>query len=111
MLWDVAKNLIGRMNYVDCMIYLWNHDKTRMIQKASYGPKGDPHAISSKIFDVLPGQGIVGHVMKIEGATIGPRYKRGSRYRVDDISRLSELCVPIIHNNELIGIIDSEHPG
>src|SRR6476660_1782929 len=33
-----------------------------------------------------------------------------SRYRVDDISRLSELCIPIIHNNELVGIIDSEHP-
>ena len=28
------------------------------------------------------------------------------RYRVDDMNRLSELCVPIIHNDELIGIID-----
>ena len=47
-LWDVAKNLIGRMNYVDCMIYLWNKDKTKMVQKASYGPKGDPQAIIIK---------------------------------------------------------------
>ena len=23
-LWDVAKNLIGRMNYEDCIIYMWN---------------------------------------------------------------------------------------
>jgi sensor histidine kinase YesM len=29
---------------------------------------------------------------------------------VDDMNRLSELCVPIIHDDELIGIIDSEHP-
>src|SRR4030095_6515995 len=41
-LWDVAQNLIGRMNYKDCMIYLWNEDKTKMVQKASFGPKGNP---------------------------------------------------------------------
>ena len=62
-LWDVTENLIGRMNYEDCMIYLWNDDKTKMIQKAAYGPKGKPEFISSQVFEVLPGQGIVGHVM------------------------------------------------
>jgi putative methionine-R-sulfoxide reductase with GAF domain len=109
-LWDVAKNLIGRMNYLDCMIYLWDHDKTKMVQKASYGPKGNPQAITSKIFDVLPGQGIVGHVIKSKEPILICDTRLDARYRVDDISRLSELCVPIIHNNELIGIIDSEHP-
>jgi ligand-binding sensor domain-containing protein/putative methionine-R-sulfoxide reductase with GAF domain len=108
-LWDVAKNLIGRMNYVDCMIYLWNDDKTKMIQKASYGPKGNPQAIMDKVFDVAPGQGVVGHVMKSREALLIPDTSKDRRYRVDDIKRLSELCVPIIHNNELIGIIDSEH--
>ena len=74
-LWDVAKNLIGRMNYVDCMIYLWNKDKTKMVQKASYGPKGDPQAINSSVFDVSPGQGIVRTCNKDQGAFIDPRYK------------------------------------
>ena len=32
-----------------------------------------------------------------------------NRYRVDEEFRLSEICVPIIHNDELMGIIDSEH--
>ena len=108
-LWDVTKNLIGRMNYVDCMIYLWNKDKTRMVQKASYGPKGDPKAINENVFDVSPGQGIVGHVMQTKEPLLIPDTRWDRRYRVDDIMRLSELCVPIIHNNELIGIIDSEH--
>lgn len=108
-LWDVARNLIGRMNYVDCMIYLWNKDKTKMIQKASYGPKGDPQAINESEFDVEPGQGVVGHVMKTKEPLLIKDTRLDTRYRVDDISRLSELCVPIIHNNELIGIIDSEH--
>ena len=35
--------------------------------------------------------------------------RKDKRYRVDDQFRLSEVTVPIIHNNELLGIIDSEH--
>jgi ligand-binding sensor domain-containing protein/putative methionine-R-sulfoxide reductase with GAF domain len=109
-LWDVAKNLIGRMNYQDCMIYLWNEDKTRLVQKASFGAKGSPAAIREKVFDVLPGQGVVGHVMLTREPLLISNTREDDRYRVDDIARLSEACVPIIHNNELIGVIDSEHP-
>jgi len=110
-LWDVTKNLIGRMNYVDCIIYVWNEDRTKMIQKAAYGPKGDPKAISAQLFDVSPGQGVVGHVMKTREPLLVPDTRWDRRYRVDDTVRLSEICVPIIHNDELIGIIDSEHPN
>lgn len=108
-LWDVAGHLIGRMNYVDCMIYLWNEDKTKMVQKAAYGPKGKPEYISSQIFDVLPGQGVVGHVINTMQPVLIRDTRKDNRYRVDEAFRLSEICVPIIHNNELLGIIDSEH--
>ena len=108
-LWDVAKSLIGRMGYVDCMIYLWNEDKTKMIQKAGLGPKGSPEAIASQIFDVVPGQGVVGYVMETLQPVLIPDTRKDSRYRMDEMFRLSEICVPIIHNGELVGIIDSEH--
>src|SRR6185436_11027746 len=112
-LWDVAGNLIGRMNYVDCIIYMWNEDKRKMVQKAAYGPKGKPEYISAQLFDVLPGQGIVGHVMQTKHPILVHDTRTDSRYRIDDEFRLSEICVPIIHNDELLGIIDSEHhmPG
>jgi ligand-binding sensor domain-containing protein/putative methionine-R-sulfoxide reductase with GAF domain len=108
-LWDVANNLISRMNYVDCMLYLWNDDKTKMIQKAAYGPKGKPELISASAFDVEPGQGIVGHVVATSQPILIEDTRKDPRYRVDDAFRLSEICVPIIHNGELLGIIDSEH--
>jgi sensor histidine kinase YesM len=38
-----------------------------------------------------------------------PDTRKDPRYRVDEMVRLCELCVPIIRDNELIGIIDSEH--
>jgi putative methionine-R-sulfoxide reductase with GAF domain len=108
-LWDVTNNLIGRMNYEDCMIYLWNEGKTKMIQKAAYGPKGNPEMISEQVFDVLPGQGIVGQVMQTRQPLLVNDTRLDHRYRVDDEFRLSEVCVPIIHDDELMGILDSEH--
>ena len=112
-LWDVAANLIGRMNYEDCIIYLWNKDRTRMVQKAAWGPKGKPELISADGFEVAPGQGIVGHVIETRQPLLVNDTRKDERYRVDDEFRLSEVAVPIIHNDELLGVIDSEHsvPG
>lgn len=108
-LWDVTNNLMSRMNYEDCVIYLWNEDKTKMVQKAAYGPKGKPEIISANVFEVKPGQGIVGHVIQSRQPLLINDTRLDSRYRVDDEFRLSEVCVPIIHNDELLGTIDSEH--
>jgi putative methionine-R-sulfoxide reductase with GAF domain len=112
-LWDVTSNLISKLDYVDCMIYLWNKDKTKMVQKAAFGPKGKPEFITEQVFEVLPGQGIVGHVIETRQPVLVNDTRIDRRYRVDDEFRLSEICVPILHNGELMGILDSEHyePG
>ncbi|HMH22861.1 MAG TPA: histidine kinase [Puia sp.] len=108
-LWDVAWNLIGRMGYEDCMIYMWNEDKTKMMQKAGHGPKGTPEALARRVFDVFPGQGVVGHVMITNEPVVVTDTRIDKRYRADEMFRLSEICVPIKYNGELLGIIDSEH--
>ncbi len=109
-LWDVAKNLIGRLGFVDCMVYLWNSDKTKMVQKAGFGPKDSIEEINKLPFDVLPGQGLVGYVMQTKEPLLIADTSKDDRYRSDDLIRLSEITVPIIYNKQLIGIIDSEHP-
>jgi two-component system, LytTR family, sensor kinase len=108
-LWDTAKNLIGRIGFVDCMIYLWNSDKTKMIQKAGFGPKGSVEEINKQYFDVLPGQGVVGYVMQTKEAVLISDTSKDSRYRADEMVRLSEISVPVMYNNELLGVIDCEH--
>jgi putative methionine-R-sulfoxide reductase with GAF domain len=108
-LWDVAANLIGRMKYVDCIIYMWNKDRTKMVQKAAYGPKGKPELITEQVFEVAPGEGLVGHTVQTRLPIIVNDTRKDSRYRVDDAFRLSEICVPIIHNGEILGVLDSEH--
>ncbi len=109
-LWDVAKNLIGQLGFVDCMIYLWNADKTKMLQRAGHGPKDTEEEINAQAFDVEIGQGVVGYVMQTKEAVLIADTSKDSRYRPDDIVRLSEITVPIIYDNELIGVLDSEHP-
>ena len=108
-MWDVAKNLIGKLGFVDCMIYLWNADKTKMIQVSGYGPKGSPEQIIKRPFDILPGQGVIGYVIQNKEAVIIPDTSIDERYRMDEIFRLSEITVPVKYNDELLGIIDSEH--
>lgn len=108
-LWDVAKNLIGRLGFEDCMIYLWNEDKTKMTQRAGHGPKGTAEDIVNSHFDVIGGQGLVGYVMQTKEPVLVPDTTKDNRYRVDDINRLSEITVPVIYDDELIGVIDSEH--
>ncbi len=108
-LWDVAKNLISKLGFVDCIIYLWNADKTMLVQKAGYGTKGSIEDLKNKRFEVAPGSGIVGTVAQSGTALVIPDTSLDERYIVDDEERLSEICVPIKYNDEILGVIDSEH--
>ena len=108
-LWDVAKNLIGKLEFIDCIIYLWNNDKTKLQRKAGYGEKGSLERINSQYFDVIPGQGVVGYVCQTKQPLLIPDTNKDPRYKLDDKHRLSELAVPIIYNDELMGVIDTEH--
>ena len=38
-LWDLAKNYISKLGFVDCVIYLVDQPKQVLVQKAAYGPK------------------------------------------------------------------------
>ena len=83
--------------------------KQKWYKKAGFGPKGSAQEIFEQPFDVLPGQGVVGYVMETKEAVLISDTSKDSRYRPDEMTRLSEITVPVIYNNELVGVIDSEH--
>lgn len=56
------------------------------------------------------GNGIVGTVALTGKPLLIADTSKDERYVVDDVARLSELAVPILHENKVIGVIDSEHP-
>ena len=109
-LWDVARNLIGELNFYDCVIYLWNEDKTKLVKQAGFGSNEFMKDYEKEIPDVAPGQNVVGDVIIskepiiIKNVFIIDKYKEKYPYRA------SIVAVPILFNNDLIGVIDSEHP-
>ena len=109
-LWDVAKNCISRLGLVDCVIYLVDTKRNVLVQKAAYGGKNPEHFQIQDPIEIPLGKGIVGSVAQSGVAEIVNDTSRDPRYIVDDEARSSELAVPLIVQNKVIGVIDTEHP-
>ena len=109
-LWDVAKNCVARLGFVDCVIYLIDPKRSVLIQKAAYGPKNPEHFVIDEPLEITVGEGIVGAVAQSGIAEIISDTSLDPRYIVDDAQRFSEIAVPLIHQENVIGVIDSEHP-
>ena len=107
--WDIARNCISQLQFEDCVVYLLDEKTNRLVQKAAYGPKNPKgHEIINPI-EIELGNGIVGTVAKTGKMLLINDTSKDNRYIVDDERRFSELSVPILHDNKVIGVIDSEH--
>lgn len=107
--WEITKNTIGLLGFEDCVIYLLDKEKNELNQIAAYGAKiSSENEILNEISIPL-GKGIVGSVAKTGIPEIVSDTSKDKRYIVDDKTRLSEIAVPIIDHDEIIGVIDSEH--
>ncbi len=109
-LWDLAKNCISRLGFVDCVVYLLDEARGLLVQKAALGPKNPQRYEILDPMEIPLGQGITGHVALTGQAEIISDTSADPRYIVDDEARLSELCVPIKADGRVLGLIDSEHP-
>ncbi|MDN5202717.1 histidine kinase [Fulvivirgaceae bacterium BMA10] len=108
--WDLAKNCISKLGFIDCVVYLVNEDTGMLEQKAAYGPKNPKDYTIYRPMDIPIGQGIVGYVARYGKPEIVKDTSKDERYIVDDEVRLSEIAVPITYKKKVLGVIDSEHP-
>lgn len=124
---DITQSILGRLDIIDvsviltkkiadyletddCVIYKVNHLEKKVEQIFAIGDKIDE---SGEIINRLKfniGEGIVGTVAKTGVSEIIFDVSKDTRYITDIASNLSELTVPIIVNNKVIAVIDSEHP-
>ncbi len=109
-LWDLAKNCISQLGFVDCVVYLIDENKAALIQIAAYGPKNPKDFHLHQPINIPLGEGITGHVAKTGQPIIVGDTSNDNRYIIDDATRFSEIAVPIIYENKVLGVIDSEHP-
>lgn len=110
-LWEVANEVVARLDLEDCVIYLLDPAAGHLVQRAAHGPKnlGDRRILDP--ITIPLGQGIVGSVAATGRAERVADTRRDGRYITDDAARLSELAVPIRLPGEdrVVGVIDSEH--
>jgi ligand-binding sensor domain-containing protein/putative methionine-R-sulfoxide reductase with GAF domain len=107
--WDIARNCISHLHFEDCVVYLLDKEKNKLVQKAAYGPKNIKGNEITNPLEIEMGQGIVGTAAATKRPLIIPDTTKDPRYIVDDYRRFSELSVPILHEGRVIGVVDSEH--
>lgn len=106
--WDIVKNCISQLGLEDCVLYHVEHGK--LVQKAAFGHKGN--GAEQKVLTPITlaiGEGIVGTVARTGKYELVGDTSLDHRYIVDDMSRSSELAVPIIIDKRVIGVLDSEN--
>lgn len=108
--WDIARNCISKLHFEDCVVYLLDKDSQKLVQKAAYGPKSPKEYEILNPIEIPVGEGIVGTAAATGQPQIIADTSKDKRYIVDDQARFSELAVPILHEGQVIGVIDSEHP-
>lgn len=108
--WDLAKNCISRLGFVDCVVYKIDYERKVLVQKAAYGPKNPRSYELLQPIEIPVGLGITGAVAASGNPELIPDTSKDARYVVDDEVRLSEIAVPIIQDDRVWGVIDCEHP-
>lgn len=108
--WYVAQNVVGKLGFIDCVIYQADEDQSVLTQVAAWGEK-NPFGRSIVNPLVIPfGRGITGQVAQSRQPIIVDDLLKDVNYIADTEPARSEICVPLICGGRVAGVIDSEHP-
>lgn len=110
LLWYVAQNVVGKLNFVDCVIYTSDADETVLTQAAAMGAKNPFGRSIVNPLKIPFGEGITGRVARTREAIVVDDLLEDVSYISDTEPARSEICVPMIFNDRVVGVIDSEHP-
>ncbi len=107
--WALTDAAIQAYQLPDCVTYLVNADGQSLTQVAAYGAKIKLGQALEYAITLRVDQGIVGSVAMSRRAVRVDDSRLDPRYVCDDAHRLSELAVPIVHQDSLYGVLDMEH--
>ncbi len=106
---EITNSIAHYLNTEDCVIYIVDQEKEIVEQIAAYGEKIANDGVIINKMAIPIGEGIVGAVAKTGKPELIANTDLDKRYVADTIKRHSELVVPILSDDKVIGIIDSEH--
>ena len=110
LVWYVAREVVGKLGFDDCVIYLVTPSKDTLRQVAAIGVKNPQGDLIINALEIPIGQGITGNVALSKQAIIVDDLSADERYIPDIEPALSEICVPLMIDEEVVGVIDCEDP-
>lgn len=108
--WYVAQNVVGQLGFVDCVIYEADMQQTTLMQVAAWGEKNPYGRAIVNPLQIPFGEGITGQVAEKGKPMIIDDLLANQNYIPDTTPARSEICVPIVIRDRVLGVIDSEHP-
>ena len=105
----VISEAIEKLGYKDFVIYLYRKRENALVQAKVFQKKISPNESLKEPLVLKPGEGIVGYVFSSGVGEIIPNTSLDERYVADLSNQKSEITIPIIIGEEVIGVIDSEH--
>lgn len=104
-----ANEVVGRMGFEDCVIYLWDETREVLVQQSAFGHKDSGHGVVQNALVLKLGEGVVGRAAQFRQTQVVNDLSLDASYVMDVQKAASELAIPIIHLDQLIGVIDSEN--
>lgn len=105
--WTVCEYTGRELNLGDCVVYLPTRDDV-LVQTAAWGPKRGAERMLESRLRLPIGRGIVGECALLLRTQCVDDTREDARYVRDDQPGLSELSVPIVREETLLGVLDSE---
>ncbi|WP_462163760.1 EAL domain-containing protein [Pseudoalteromonas xiamenensis] len=125
----VTREVVSKLGFVDCVIYLTDKSGSMLQEVASMGvgytmpsdtsmhlsDNDATRALSDTPYQIevtqIPiSEGITGFVATSQQPFVSGDVSQEARYVADSRPALSELCVPLVYESETLGVIDCEHP-
>ena len=108
--WHVAKNVVGQMGFDDCVIYRVDENGKTLNQVAAIGAKNPRDRKIENALVISIGNGITGSVADTGKPRIVSDLSVEPDYIPDLDPARSEICVPIMCQGAIAGVIDCEDP-
>ena len=107
----VVNVCIPLLDLADFIIYTLGETNDTLIQTSAFGYKqNETHNTIDNPMKLRFGEGIVGSAALSSRHELIKDTRFDKRYIIDEVHNKSELSVPIIWKNKLLGVLDSEHP-
>ncbi len=107
--WTAVEAIPEELGLTDCVIYRFDPAEGKLTQVAARANRTMERRILSSPFTLDLNQGVVGRSARSREAVFVVDTHAEPDYVADDVSGRSELAVPILADDRLLGVIDAEH--